>query len=264
MPEDVFRRHDNCDCRTILENGRERQDVWTKRTWEVPETGPGAESPAVFTEEQAKAIEQRNLQQFRGVKINNSSIDNSGGSGIIRESSKQKPITEITDKAIDSVPKVNISGYNDEQCAMIQKQHKELLEYSRKHNENKEVAFVFDSSLEKRKEFIGSDDKIDFGRGLYGSNITVLHNHPRNSSYSVTDIIFFGDNSNIKTLTIVKNNGKVEYLTKGEDFDPAIFKLEYDRLYRKIVKSGTDLEKDKFVKNLLNKSKSGVIWSERT
>jgi SPP1 gp7 family putative phage head morphogenesis protein len=196
--------------------------------------------------------------------VHNSSVDKSGVSGIIRESSKPKPITEITDKAIESIPKVNISGYTDEQCAMIQKQHKELLEYSRKNNGNKEVAFVFDSSLESRKEFIGSDDKIDFGRGLYGSNITVLHNHPRNSSYSVTDIIFFGDNSNIKTLTIVKNNGKVEYLTKGEDFDPAIFKLEYDRLYRKIVKSGTDSEKDKFVKNLLNKSKSGVIWSERT
>lgn len=191
-------------------------------------------------------------------------VDKSGESGIIRESSKPKPITEITDKAIESVPKVNISGYTDEQCAMIQKQHKELLEYSREHNDNKEVAFVFDGPLESRKEFMGSDDKIDFGRGLYGSNITVLHNHPRNSSYSVTDIIFFGDNSNVKTLTIVKNNGKVEYLTKNEKFDSAVFKLEYDRLYRKIVKNGTDSEKDKFVKNLLNKSKSGVIWSERT
>lgn len=196
--------------------------------------------------------------------VNNKSVDNGGKSGIIRESSKPKPITEITDRAIESVPKVNISGYTDEQCAMIQKQHKELLEYSRKNNENKEVAFVFDSSLESRKEFMGSDDKIDFGRGLYGSDITVLHNHPRNSSNSVTDIIFFGDNSNVKTLTIVKNNGKVEYLTKSKEFDPSVFKLEYDRLYRKIVKTGTDSEKDRFVKNLLNKSKSGVIWSERT
>ena len=67
MPEDVFRRHDNCDCKTIFENGKQRQDVWSKRTWEVPETGPGAESPAVFTEEPAKTIEQRNLQQFRGL-----------------------------------------------------------------------------------------------------------------------------------------------------------------------------------------------------
>lgn len=45
-----------------------------------------------------------------------------------------------------------------------------------------------------------------------------------NSSYSTTDIIFFGDNSNVKTLTIVKNNGKVEYLTKSEEFDAAVFK----------------------------------------
>lgn len=191
-------------------------------------------------------------------------IDKSAKGGIIRESSNPKPITEITDKAIESIPKVNIYGYTDEQCAMIQKQHKELLEYSRKNNGNKEVAFVFDSSLESRKVFMGSDDKIDFGRGLYGSDITVLHNHPRNSSYSVTDIIFFGDNSNVKTFTIVKNNGKVEYLTKSKEFDPSVFKLEYDRLYRKIVKTGTDSEKDKFIKTLLNKSKSGVIWSERT
>lgn len=102
MPEDVFRRHDNCDCRTIFENGRERQDVWSKRSWEVPETGPGAESPAVFTEEQAKAIEQRNLQQFRGVKINNSSIDISSRNGIINS-------VTITD-FVESDPKGIISS----------------------------------------------------------------------------------------------------------------------------------------------------------
>ena len=257
-PHDVYRRHDNCGCSVIYENGRQRQDVWSKRTWEKPKVGAGAPPPTKFSPEQARAMEQEKLRNIHGL-----SIDNGGRSGIIRESIKPNPITEITDKAIESVPKVNIYGYTDEQCAMIQKQHKELLEYSRKNNENKEVAFVFDSSLESRKEFMGSDDKIDFGRSLYGSDITVLHNHPRNSSYSVTDIIFFGDNSNVKTLTIVKNNGKVEYLTKSEEFDPSVFKLEYDRLYRKIVKTGTDSEKNKFVKTLLNKSKSGVIWSER-
>ena len=190
-------------------------------------------------------------------------VDKSAESGIIRESNKQKPITKITDKAIENVPKVNIPGYTDEQCAMIQKQHKELLEYSRKNNENREVAFVLDSLLENRKEYFGSDDMIDFSEGLYGSDITVLHNHPRNSSFSVTDIIFFEDNSNVKTLTIVKNNGKVEYLTKSDEFTSSVLKLEYDRLYRKIVKTGTDSEKEKFIKTLLNKSKSGVIWSER-
>lgn len=268
QPSDIFRRHDNCDCTIDYDGqklrGKLNADGSRSKTWEEVPDADGSYEPKVLSVTDARAAEQRNLSQFRGVKINSSSIDNGRGSGIIRESSKPNPITEITDKAIESVPKVNIYGYTDEQCAMIQKQHKELLEYSRKNNENKEVAFVFDSSLESRKEFMGSDDKIDFGRSLYGSDITVLHNHPRNSSYSVTDIIFFGDNSNVKTLTIVKNNGKVEYLTKSKEFDPSVFKLEYDRLYRKIVKTGTDSEKNKFVKNLLNKSKSGVIWSERT
>lgn len=268
VPADVYKRHDNCKCTVEYVTNSRKQNVHTKqqsmissedrkRMAELSEKGSVRLSPEEAAAAESKALEVMAQKSGR-------MLTDGAKSGIIRESGKPKPITEITDKAIESVPKVNISGYTDEQCAMIQKQHKELLEYSRKNNENKEVAFVFDSSLESRKEFMGSDDKVDFGRGLYGSNITVLHNHPRNSSYSVTDIIFFGGNTNVKTLTIVKNNGKVEYLTKSEEFDPAVFKLEYDRLYRKIVKTGTDSEKDKFVKALLNKSKSGVIWSERT
>ncbi len=134
MPEDVFRRHDNCDCRTILENGRERQDVWSKRSWEVPETGPGAESPAVFTEEQAKAIEQRNLQQFRGVKINNSSIDNSGGSGIIESRNitsrnlpnglRTAPSHILTEAEIESLKKDIASIEADESVFRFNKGHR--------------------------------------------------------------------------------------------------------------------------------------------
>ena len=261
QPQGIFRRHDNCDCTVIYDGqvlrGQAGDNGKRSKKWvEVPKNA-GAAEPVRLNKEQAKKLEQEKL------KINKSSIDNPVKSGIIKENSKQKPVTEITDKAIENVPKVNISGYTDEQCGIIQKQHKELLEYSQKHNNNNEVAFVFDSSLENRKEFIGSDDKIDFGRGFYGNEMTVLHNHPRNGSYSITDIIFFGDNTNVKTLTIVKNNGKVEYLTKGEAYNPEVFKLEFDRLYRKIIKNGTDSEKDKFVKTFLNKTKSGVIWSER-
>lgn len=53
QPEDVFRRHDNCGCTVTFENGRERQDVWSKRTWqaspmEVMRNGfqPARNSPA--------------------------------------------------------------------------------------------------------------------------------------------------------------------------------------------------------------------------
>lgn len=207
-----------------------------------------------------KKVYAARSEKWRGIA--EKTVDKSGGSGIIKENSK-KDITLISDKTIARVPEVKISGYTDEQCKSIQNHHKELLKYSRDNNGNKEVAFVFDSNLSNRKEFMGSDDKIEFGSTLYGKDLFVMHNHPRNGSYSTTDLIFFRDNINVKTFTIVKNNGNIEYITRCLDFDFYKFKLEYDRLYRKIVINETDEEKDKFVRTFLNKTKSGVIWSER-
>ena len=192
------------------------------------------------------------------------SVDNLEESGIIINEKSKKPITKITDKAIENVPKVKIDGYTDEQCDLIQQQHKELLKYSRDNNDDKEVAFVMDSSISSRKEFLGSDDKLDLGSELYGKDLFVMHNHPRNSSFSMNDLKFFGNCQNLKTLTIVKNNGNIEFVTKNNDFDYNMFKLEYERLKRKIIKRETDIEKDKFVQMFLNKTKSGVIWSEKT
>lgn len=57
-PKDVYRRHDNCGCSVTYENGRQRQDVWSKRTWEAPEPGAGAGDPVVFTKEQAKRLQE--------------------------------------------------------------------------------------------------------------------------------------------------------------------------------------------------------------
>ena len=58
-PKDVYRRHDNCGCSVTYENGRQRQDVWSKRTWEAPEPGAGAGDPVVFTKEQAEALQAK-------------------------------------------------------------------------------------------------------------------------------------------------------------------------------------------------------------
>ena len=59
-PEDVYRRHDNCSCTVTYENGRKRQDVWSKRTWEMPGKDAGASKPKVLTPEQAMEIEAEN------------------------------------------------------------------------------------------------------------------------------------------------------------------------------------------------------------
>lgn len=141
-------------------------------------------------------------------KITAESVAKSGKSGIIKEKSK-KPITPITDKAISRIPKVDIEGYTEEQCLEIQKQHKELLKFSKEQNENKEVAFVLKNDVSKMitEPIKGTDEKIDFGSALQGKDLFVMHNHPRNSSYSLNDIIEFIKNDSIKTFTIVKNDG---------------------------------------------------------
>lgn len=186
-------------------------------------------------------------------------VDNSEKSGIIEETSK-KPITPITDSSIKQVPKFEIAGYTDEQCSLIQKQHKELLEYSRKNNDNKEVAFVFNSDLTNRREFTGADDRLDFGTSLYGKDLFVMHNHPRNSSYSLNDVVEFIGNDSIKTLTIVKNNGYIESLTKLGEYDRLSLLKELQRLEKNNIKAGFDSEYRKVVDKFLNKySKGGFL-----
>lgn len=201
--------------------------------------------------------------KIRGMNSNKHIAKSSKGD-ILKEESK-KSITPITDKAINRVPKVNINGYTDEQCNEIQKQHKELLRFSKEHNQNKEVAFVFREDLTDKTPLLGADDHLDFGTSLSGkgNNLMILHNHPRNSSFSDVDISLFKNLKSLKTLTIVKNNGDVEFITKGDNFNDEVFKLEYNRLKKKMVKNNTDAEYDKFISKLLNKTKSGVIWSEK-
>lgn len=78
-PDGIFRRHDNCGCSVTYECGRQRQNVWTKKTWEVPETDAGAPPPTVFSQEQARKTEQEKLAQI----VHKPSIDKLAESGII-------------------------------------------------------------------------------------------------------------------------------------------------------------------------------------
>lgn len=248
-PEGIYRRHDNCSCEVIFENGRTVQDVWSKKTWEKP-SGSNDYKPTSFSAEQAKALQDKNMPK---------PFTNDNKSGIIKENNK-KTITQITDIAIENVPKVDISGYTNEECVFIQQQHKELLKYSRDNNECNEVAFLFNSSMSYRNEFIGSDRELNFENSLYGDNLILLHNHPRNSSYSLNDIVEFISNRSIKTLTIVKNNGGVESLTKISEYDELSMLKELRRLEKKNVKVGSDNEFRNVVDKFLTKSvKGGVI-----
>lgn len=194
-------------------------------------------------------------------KITAESVAKSGKSGIIKEKSK-KPITPITDKAISRIPKVDIEGYTEEQCLEIQKQHKELLKFSKEQNENKEVAFVLKNDVSKMitEPIKGTDEKIDFGSALQGKDLFVMHNHPRNSSYSLNDIIEFIKNDSIKTFTIVKNDGNIEVLTKLKGYDRLSLLTELQRMGKKRIKTGSDSEYRKVIDIFLSKHQEGGLF----
>ena len=194
-------------------------------------------------------------------KISSEAVAKSGKSGIIKERSK-KPITPITDKAISRIPKVDIEGYTEEQCLEIQKQHKELLKFSKEQNENKEVAFVLKNDVSKMitEPIKGTDEKIDFGSALQGKDLFVMHNHPRNSSYSLNDIIEFIKNDSIKTFTIVKNDGNIEVLTKLKGYDRLSLLTELQRMGKKRIKTGSDSEYRKVIDKFLSKHQEGGLF----
>lgn len=194
-------------------------------------------------------------------KITAESVAKSGKSGIIKEKSK-KPITPITDKVISRIPKVDIEGYTEEQCLEIQKQHKELLKFSKEQNENKEVAFVLKNDVSKMitEPIKGTDEKIDFGSALQGKDLFVMHNHPRNSSYSLNDIIEFIKNDSIKTFTIVKNDGNIEVLTKLKGYDRLSLLTELQRMGKKRIKTGSDSEYRKVIDKFLSKHQEGGLF----
>ena len=175
-------------------------------------------------------------------------------------------ITPITENSINSVKKINISGYNDQQCEIIKLKHKELLEFAKNNNASNECAFILESDLSKQSKDFGVDDGLTFKDKdclfmLYNRpNIFVMHNHPRNGSFSGRDIRFFFDNDNIKYLSIVKNNGSVEVLTKTDKFDIIEAKKQYGRAIKKYVKIGNDSEFNKAIKMFLNNSQGMIEW----
>lgn len=194
-------------------------------------------------------------------RITAENVAKSGKSGIIKEKSK-KPITPITDKAISCIPKVDIEGYTEEQCLEIQKQHKELLKFSKEQNDNKEVAFVLKNDVSKMitESIKGTDEKIDFGSALQGKDLFVMHNHPRNSSYSLNDIIEFIKNDSIKAFTIVKNDGNIEVLTKLKGYDRLSLLTELQRMEKKRIKTGSDSEYRKVIDKFLSKHQEGGLF----
>ncbi|MDT3960818.1 phage head morphogenesis protein, partial [Staphylococcus aureus] len=95
-----------------------------------------------------------------------------------------------------------------------------MLKDAKENNDSNEVAYLLKDG--KVTKVYGDQDSVSFAPGekttelLFNSkpnSIVMLHNHPGQSSFSLTDLYLFIFNNSIKTLTIVTNKGQTKYLT---------------------------------------------------
>ena len=204
-PGDIFRRHDNCGCTVTFENGRQRQDVWSKQTWqasplEVMRNGfkPARNSPA------------------QAAKINETSQDGltlAGERDIIRAADSGSIYHEITKESIERVPLLEVFG-DEQKNRRYQEANKALLREAQKYEPGVEVSRVYDADMrpiegfEYRVGSVGGSTISYPGVPFHG-----FHNHGSDETFSLTDLIGFASADDMLSVTATGNRGSI-YLVK--------------------------------------------------
>lgn len=202
-PADIFRRHDNCKCSVIYENGRQRQDVWSKRTWEQP-ANPEPYEPTVLSPDEAKEIQQRKLEGYKGLTKppKESKIEES-------EDSKEKKPTVLSPEQAKEIQREKLNEYKGLAEKNEEEKSEEVPEYAKGSSDfsdeakvklyrderiltgnRYETAILYDETgnVENRKK--GNADSVHFTekeiKTMKGKILT--HNHPNGSTFSSADI----------------------------------------------------------------------------
>ena len=128
------------------------------------------------------------------------------------------PITKITDSVINDFPAVKVDWFTEDQNKQFRALHKELLQTSRDKNNCFETAFIVSGDLSRKTIVFGDETTISIPPLSTGLNSWILHNHPRNSSFSIEDIAAVTI-PGYQGITIAKNNGGLEILTKSPNCD---------------------------------------------
>lgn len=128
------------------------------------------------------------------------------------------PITKITDSVINDFPAVKLDWFTEDQNKQFRSLHKELLQTSRDKNNCFETAFIVSGDLSRKTIVFGDETTISIPPLSTGLNSWILHNHPRNSSFSIEDIAAVTI-PGYQGITIAKNNGGLEILTKSPNCD---------------------------------------------
>lgn len=146
----------------------------------------------------------------------------------LRQKNRGKKVS-ITDIAIQKVPLVAPNGADHQTAFFIQETHKELLRFAQTQNTSNEVACLLDLTTGEKLDFVKGDQvsvDVEADAASYHwlqskspKSLMLCHNHPGQSYFSMNDISVFMYYPQIKSLSIVTNQGKVWHITKLDRFD---------------------------------------------
>ena len=173
-----------------------------------------------------KAADNGIMEKRGWVTINDKHVfigeDSGGGSsgggtesgGTLQDSSYD--FKEITDEAIEKVPKVDVFG-DDAKNSRYQQANKDLLKEAQKYPVGTEVSIVYGADMKPIKECgyrVGENNgevKIDNPNQPYHG----FHNHPSGNTLSPDDVFGMAERDNMLSLTAAGNNSSVFCMQRG-------------------------------------------------
>lgn len=198
-PKDVYRRHDNCDCKCIFENGRERQDVWSKKKWEVRETPKTDFIPKSLTPRQAEQIQAENMK-YKGLDISQESdIIGVGSDDVILENQRYgRNKTTLVNKTYIESGEYRRKYDNATDNQEVNKTLYDCAKQALKHRSGTVFEDMYWIDSETGKIVLSVTDSTDERAIIYtdkikntiknNKNIITLHTHPSSMPPSISDL----------------------------------------------------------------------------
>lgn len=225
-PEDIFRRHDNCGCSTIFENGRQRQDVWSKKSWEAPAVTQRETTPTRLLTEQAREIQGRNLR-FRGIESESSKLKTDNPNSIVNLKNINSSSYRRLFEQIDDNPHTSRTIFQNAKNILT---HRNGTEYE-------DLVFINSLTGEIRsrtdfnvpKNVMPSKSMMKMLNDCESNTIIAIHNHPNSAVPSISDINAARDRK-YKYGIIACHNGNLYKYTVLKEYDESFVDLALDSI----------------------------------
>ena len=188
---------------------------------------------------------------------------------------------EITDIAINKVPRVEYREIPETEYDSLQEYAKEVLRISKNSNNSNEVAITY--SLNYRELIENGEDYMGISLGdehsvdplssavayhLVGTSadcvVIVMHNHPSLSKLSLDDIKFLLQHDAVKMIVAVTNLGSISYLVKKDSYSKNDAILLYNQAVSKHNISQSLKDYQKSVEVFLEKCHEvNIVYEDR-